>query len=205
MDAFAAAIPDRVCAEWSRRLSLRVSGIDPRTDRRYHEIFFLTYGGGGAAEDADGYNQPGLMSGGNVVHQDYEHMELQAPLTIWKHEYAAGSAGNGRWRGGLGNETIIEHYGRDLVFVTHGGGTTVGARGVFGGRQAIPNILELVDADGTARRVHAREKVGPLSPPIVARQITGGGGGYGPPDRRDAGARERDLAEELVGDTEASA
>ena len=197
MNAFAEMVPDRVCAEWSRRLSLRVGGVDPRNGRRYQEMFFLTYGGGGAARQADGYNQPGLMSGGNVVHRDYEHMELQAPMIVWKHEYAAGSAGNGQWRGGLGNETIVEHYGRDLVFVTHGGGTTAGAQGVFGGGSAVPNILELAIRDGTVRRVHAREKVGPLSPPVTSRQITGGGGGYGPPEDRDPAARRREAREEL--------
>jgi N-methylhydantoinase B len=205
MNAFTEALPDRVCAEWSRRLSLRVGGVDPRYGRRYQEMFFLTYGGGGAARQADGYNQPGLMSGGNVVHRDYEHMELQAPMIVWKHEYAAGSAGNGRWRGGFGNETIIEHYGRDVVFVTHGSGTTVGAQGVFGGASAVPNVLEIRTADGTIRHVHAREKVGPLSPPVTSRQVTGGGGGYGRPEDRDLEACRKDALEELTAATEAPA
>ncbi len=198
MNAFAQALPDRVCAEWSRRLSMRVSGLDPRTGRRYHEIFFLTYGGGGAAEGADGYNQPGLMSGGNVVHQDYEFMEVQAPLIVWKHEYAPDSAGDGRWRGGWGNETIVEHYGEDVVFVTHGGGTTVGARGICGGEEAAANVLEVIDRDGDTRRIHAREKAGPFRPPVTTRQLTGGGGGYGAPAARDPKARARDLAHGLV-------
>ena len=158
----------------------------------------MTYGGGGAARGADGYNQPGLMAGGNVIHQDYERLELLAPAIVWKHEYAPGTAGPGRWRGGLGNETVIEWYGRDLTFVTHGGGSTAGAAGVLGGGPGAPNVLELRDAAGVTRRVHAREKVGPLPPPIVMRQLTGGGGGYGPPAERSPAAQARDAAEGLV-------
>ncbi len=198
MNACAAALPGHICAEWSRRLSLRASGRDPRTGASFLEIFFLTYAGGGAAHGTDGYNQPGLMSGGNVMHQDYELMELRAPLILWKHEYAPDSAGAGQWRGGWGNETVMEFNGRDLVFVSHGGGTTEGAQGVLGGGAGARNLLEVTDATGTTRRMAARQKLGPLAPPVLLRQISGGGGGYGPAMKRDAAALARDRREGLV-------
>jgi N-methylhydantoinase B len=198
MAAFAQALPDRICAEWSRRLSLRAAGRDPRTGKDFLEIFFLTYAGGGAVQGVDGYDQPGLMSGGNVLHQDYEFMELRTPLTLWKHEYLRDSAGRGQWRGGLGNETVMELRGQHLTFVCHGGGTTEAAQGILGGEPGCLNLLEITDATGQVRQAHAREKIGPLVPPVMLRQISGGGGGYGPAAQRDPGAQAYDVAAGLV-------
>ena len=186
-DALRDVMPTRISAEWSRRLSMRVGGTDSRNGGSFHEIFFLTYAGGGAAQGADGYHQPGLMSGGNVQHKDYEAMELDAPLVVWKHEYAPHLAGEGQWRGGHGNETIVEYYGRDMFIVTHGGGTIEGASGVLGGGNGSVNTLELTMPDGARRIVHARERIANLNGAIVTRQVTGGGGGYGLPASPDRG------------------
>ena len=123
MLALREALPERITAPWGRRLSYRMTGKDPRNGRGFHDIFFLTYEGGGATHGVDGYNQPGLMGGGNVLAQDYETFEVQNPVQLIEHEYVTDSAGPGRWRGGLGTRTRVRYYGEETGGSTHGDGT----------------------------------------------------------------------------------
>jgi N-methylhydantoinase B len=184
MMALAPAAPGRVTAAWSRRLSYRVTGRDDRTGSEYHDVFFMTYGGGGATEGVDGYNQPGLMGGGNVLHQDYEVFELQNPLRLLEHEYQPDSAGPGEWRGGLGNRTVVRYEGCDTTGVTHGDGTIRGARGIRGGRDGTVSSVTVERPDGEVVKVHARESVEvPFG--SISRHLQGGGGGFGNPLARD--------------------
>ncbi|HEY3076127.1 MAG TPA: hydantoinase B/oxoprolinase family protein, partial [Burkholderiales bacterium] len=105
--AFAQALPRMVTAGWNRFLGFAVSGHDPRHDRPYVDILFLSLkGGSGGTWMADGYDHIGLINcAGGILAQDYEMFEIHDPHFLVKHEYLPDSAGAGRWRGGLGVET----------------------------------------------------------------------------------------------------
>jgi N-methylhydantoinase B len=202
MMALAEALPERVTAAWARRLSYRVTGRDPRSGSEYHDVFFMTYGGGGGTFGADGYNQPGLMGGGNVLHQDYEVFELQNPLHLLEHEYEPDSAGPGRWRGGLGNRTLVRYQGVETIAVTHGDGVVRGARGVLGGGDGMPSSVTVRYPDGHVVRMHARER---LEVPLggVSLHYQGGGGGFGNPLERDINSVVADVRQGFVSPTAA--
>ena len=98
MKAFAQAIPETVTAGWNRFLGFAVTGQDPRNDRNYVDILFLSLkGGSGATHNADGFDHIGLINcAGGILAQDYEMFEIQNPHLLTRHEYAMDSAGPGR-------------------------------------------------------------------------------------------------------------
>ena len=188
--AFSKALPKRVTAGWNRFLGFAVSGHDPRHDRPYVDILFLSLkGGSGGTWMADGYDHIGLINcAGGILAQDYEMFEIHDPHFLLKHEYAPDSAGAGRWRGGLGVETEFMMRGENATGVAFGDGVEEEARafGFFGGRPGTRNTITLTYPDGTQRRPKTKEIVRGIPQGTVFRQIAGGGGGYGDPVERPA-------------------
>ncbi len=190
LKALAEAIPHKVTAGWNRMLALAVSGIDPRANRPYVDILFNALkGGSGAAEGCDGYDHIGLINcAGGILAQDPEMFELQTPNLIAKHEYAPDSAGAGRWRGGLGVETIIRFGGEESKGVVFGDGVDEETRafGLFGGKAGSINEMEFKFPDGSEHRPKSKEIVSDIPPGTILHQVAGGGGGYGQPTLRPA-------------------
>jgi N-methylhydantoinase B len=114
--------------------------------------------------------------------------ELQTPNRITKHEYALNSAGAGRWRGGLGVETIIRFGGEKSKGVVFGDGVDKETRafGLFGGKVGSINEMEFKFPDGRCHRPKSKEIVSDIPQGTILRQIAGGGGGYGDPYLRPA-------------------
>ena len=183
LKALSKALPDRVTAGWNRMLALAVSGIDPRFNRPYVDILFNALkGGSGAINGNDGYDHIGLINcAGGILAQDPEMFELQTPNVILKHEYAQDSAGAGRWRGGLGVETIIRFEGEKSKGVVFGDGIDEEARafGLFGGKPGSLNEMEFKFPDSRCHKPLSKELVPDVPKGTVLRQVAGGGGGYG--------------------------
>ncbi len=188
--ALSRAVPNRVTAGWNRRLALAVSGIDPRGNRPYVDILFNSLkGGSGATYGCDGYDHIGLINcAGGILAQDPEMFELQTPHYLLKHEYATDSAGAGRWRGGLGVETVIRFYGKQTRGVVFGDGVDEAARafGLFGGTPGAINEMEFRFPDKTHFCPKSKELIPNIYSGTVMRQVAGGGGGYGDPFLRPA-------------------
>jgi N-methylhydantoinase B len=197
LKAFSRALPDRVTAGWNRMLALAISGHDPRFNRPYVDILFNALkGGSGATRDYDGYDHIGLINcAGGILAQDPEMFELQTPNRIVKHEYAPDSAGAGRWRGGLGVETIIRFEGENSKGVVFGDGIDEEARafGLFGGEPGSLNEMEFSFADGRRHKPQSKELIAEIPKGTVLRQVAGGGGGYGDPCRRPAEQVAKDV------------
>jgi N-methylhydantoinase B len=190
LKAVAKAMPHKVTAGWNRMLALAVSGMDPRVNRPYVDILFNALkGGSGAVEGCDGYDHIGLINcAGGILAQDPEMFELQTPNRINKHEYAMDSAGAGRWRGGLGVETVIRFGGEKSKGVVFGDGVDkeTQAFGLFGGKVGSINEMEFKFPDGSRHRPKSKEIVSDIPRGTILRQIAGGGGGYGDPYLRPA-------------------
>jgi N-methylhydantoinase B len=185
LKALSEAIPDKVTAGWNRMLALAVSGIDPRMNRPYVDILFNALkGGSGAVQGCDGYDHIGLINcAGGILAQDPEMFELQTPNFIVKHEYAPDSAGAGRWRGGLGVETIVKFGGEKSKGVVFGDGVDDETRafGLFGGKVGSINDMEFRFPDGSCHKAKSKEIVSDIPKGTIMRQVAGGGGGYGEP------------------------
>jgi N-methylhydantoinase B len=103
-----------------------------------------------------------------------------------RHEYLCDSAGAGRWRGGLGVETVFETGADDTQLVVFGDGDVEGAFGLFGGGEGSLNSITLRYPDGQERRPLSLDLITGLPAGTVYHQKAGGGGGYGCPRERPA-------------------
>lgn len=181
--ALSPAIPDRVTAGWNQLLCYLTSGTDTRKKDNYVDIGFLGLkGGSGATQGVDGYDHIGMIdASGGVLDQDYEMFEQQTPHLLLEHEYWPDSAGAGQWRGGLGVETRFKIGGENTKVVTFGDGDVEPAFGLFAGKNATLNKIELQYPDGRIYQTTSKDLVEDVPANTVLFQQAGGGGGYGDP------------------------
>jgi N-methylhydantoinase B len=188
LKALSKAIPQRVTAGWNRMLAFAISGKDPRKGIPYVDILFNALkGGSGAPYGVDGYDHIGLINcAGGILAQDPEMFELTDPHVLIKHEYVTDSGGAGRWRGGLGVETIFKIYGEQVTGVTFGDGVDEEARafGLFGGKEGSLNKMKFIYPNGQVYYPKSKEIIKGIPPGTLFHEIAGGGGGYGDPFQR---------------------
>ncbi len=186
--ALSQAIPERITAGWNQLLCYLTSGYDTRKKDSYVDIGFLGLkGGSGATHGVDGYDHIGMIdASGGVLDQDYEMFEQQTPHLLLKHEYWPDSAGAGQWRGGLGVETQFKIGGENTKVVTFGDGDVEPAFGLFSGKNATLNKIELKYPDGEIYKTTSKDLIEDVPPGTVLFQQAGGGGGYGDPLLRSA-------------------
>ena len=181
--ALSPAIPQRVTAGWNQLLCYLTSGYDTRKKDNYVDIGFLGLkGGSGATHGVDGYDHIGMIdASGGVLDQDYEMFEQQTPHLLLEHEYWTDSAGAGQWRGGMGVETRFKIGGENTKVVTFGDGDVEPAFGLFEGKDAALNKIELQYPDGSIYRTTSKDLVEDVPSGTILFQQAGGGGGYGDP------------------------
>ena len=198
--SLAPAVPDRVTAGWNHLLCALFTGAHPRANRSYVDICFLGMkGGSGALQGDDGYDHIGMIdASGGVLDQDYEMYEQQTPHTIIKHEYLQDSAGAGRWRGGLGVETIIQIGADHTTMVVFGDGDKSAPFGLFGGHGSILNRIALKYPDGREKVPLSKDIIEDIPAGTVYHQIASGGGGFGPPRERELDKVLQDVKNEVV-------
>jgi len=198
--ALGPAMPGRVTAGWNHLLCSLFTGDHPRTKEKYVDICFMGLkGGSGALAGDDGYDHIGMIdASGGLLDQDYEMYEQQTPHLILKHEYLTNSGGVGKWRGGLGIETIIKMGGENTKMVVFGDGDVEPNYGLFGGKGSVLNSITLTYPDGKNHIPKSKDIVEGIPDGTVYKQVAGGGGGYGNPKERDREAVKWDLRNEVI-------
>lgn len=198
--ALGPAMPDRVTAGWNHLLCSLVTGLHPARGEKYVDICFMGLkGGSGALQGDDGYDHIGMIdASGGVLDQDYEMYEQQTPHQIIRHEYLTDSGGSGRWRGGLGVETVIRLGGGNTTMVVFGDGDVEENYGLFGGKGSVLNSIELTYPNGKTYKTLSKDLIEGIPEGTIYRQIAGGGGGYGPPHERDLEAVREDVLNDVV-------
>ena len=186
--ALAPVVPERVSAGWDHLLCSLTTGRDPRKNDKYVDICFMGLkGGSGAVRGVDGYDHIGMIdASGGLLDQDYEMFEQQTPHALLRHEYLCDSAGPGRWRGGLGVETIFEIGADNTQLVIFGDGDVEPAFGLHGGGDGSLNSIKLRYPDGSERVPLSLDLILGVPKGTVYHQLAGGGGGYGDPKERPA-------------------
>jgi N-methylhydantoinase B len=184
--ALAPVIPDRVTAGWNHLLCSLTTGNDPRKNDKYVDICFMGLkGGSGALQGVDGYDHIGMIdASGGLLDQDYEMFEQQTPHLLMRHEYIRDSAGPGRWRGGLGVETVFRIGSDDTQLVIFGDGDVEPAFGLHGGGPGSLNSISLRYPDGKEQVPRSLDLIAQVPAGVVYRQHAGGGGGWGDPKQR---------------------
>jgi N-methylhydantoinase B len=189
--ALGQALPDRVMAEGSANIwGVQVAGRD-RGGRPFTHVFFAS-GGTGARAVKDGLNATAFPSG--VLGTPVEVLENISPLLVERKALREDSGGAGQYRGGLG-QTIAFRVRTDepVTCSVLGDRTRRPARGFRGGE---PGALGQVLVNGVAP-VNPKQEI--LVPPGALVEVRlPGGGGYGPPSRRDPELEARDRREGYV-------
>src|SRR5262245_2667706 len=199
--ALANACPDRAMGRWERRYRVAIKGRDAqRPGRSFVWHLFHARPGGGGASPGGGWSIAGEWgSAGGLKFGSVEMAEARFPLFFAKHELRPGSGGDGTFRGGLGGELVMRlEMDGPAVANTAGDGVRHGAAGMLGGADGAPHHYTLNRADGTSRDLRTKEVGILLTPGDTLHVRAGGGGGWGPPDRRDPAARAADAAEGLL-------
>ncbi len=205
--ALAPACPERAMAGWGRRFRVALKGIDPRNGRPFLWHLFQARPGGGASIAGDGWPAAGeWQAAGGIKFGSLEVHEVRFPLFFRRHELRPGSGGDGEYRGGPGAvlEMAIE-VAEPAVANTAGDGVRYGACGILGGKDGAPHDYRLRSADGSERVLRTKEVGITVRPGDVLVALSGGGGGWGDPARRDPRARARDRDEGYVEEAAAEA
>jgi N-methylhydantoinase B len=179
LSALAEALPDRVVAGVGSPLwCLGFSGL--REDGAPIANALFLNGGYGASAARDGANVLSWPS--NVSSASVETIEQSAPWRVRFRRLREGAGGAGEHRGGTGQETLYESRSSHPIAVTFLAERTrpgAAAPGLAGGQPGAPGAV-LVNGEAVdPKRQHV------VPPGGTVELHTPGGGGHGPPERRD--------------------
>ena len=184
-------IPDRVMAGVGSPL-WALSQSSTREDGRPYTTVLFFNGGMGATPIKDGENVLSWPS--NISSTPVEVAERQSPLFFHYKRLRPGSGGAGRFRGGLGQDILIESRSpRPIVLSVMAERTKFPAPGLAGGAAGGLGDVRINGTRIDNRKQHVLERGDRV---LVS---TPGGGGYGPRGKRDRKLLARDRALGYVG------
>ena len=170
-------IPDRVMAGVGSPL-WALSQSSTREDGRPYTTVLFFNGGMGATPIKDGENVLSWPS--NISSTPVEVAERQSPLFFHYKRLRPGSGGAGRFRGGLGQDILIESRSpRPIVLSVMAERTKFPAPGLAGGAAGGLGDVRINGTRIDNRKQHVLER----GDRVLVR--TPGGGGYGPRGKRD--------------------
>jgi N-methylhydantoinase B len=163
-----------------------ISGRDPlRNNRAYINQIFVGYSGGPALHGYDGwltYND--ADTSGMLKLDSIEIDEGMYPILVEERRAAIDSLGSGRWDGAPAMNGVYRPTHGEMSVIYCSDGDHTSARGVLGGRNAMPSINRKRRADGSWMTLPSfHTEICMPSEAIGFR--SGGGGGYGDPLQRD--------------------
>ena len=175
--ALSRAIPDRVLADGSAGLwNTQLEGHD-RDGRMFAYIFFSA-GGMGARPLADGLSATAFPSGIKGV--PAEVIEAVSPVLLLKRALRPDSGGAGKYRGGLGQEMVLQmDTDRPVLHSCMYDRTRSPARGFIGGKDGA--VGELILSDGSVPHPKGKYEIQPGQ--TVTLRLPGGGGFFSPLER----------------------
>ena len=189
MGALAQIVADRVQADSGMFSLVNVQGR--RADQRAVSSIYFSSGGFGALNGLDGAAT--VPSPSNMTGTPVEIWEEVTGLTVLRKALLPDSGGPGEFRGGLGQVIeMVNDAGAEMTVSFLLGRTEFPATGTAGGGAANRRECRI-----NGEPVHPKRRY-TLAPGDRLTLIEPGGGGYGPPARRDPTRIRRDLAEGFV-------
>ncbi len=156
------------------------------------------HGGWGASADWDGTAGLIALTDGDTYNYSVEVIEAKFPLRVTRYGLnIEGGVGAGEYRGGYGLVREYAVLAPGCVVHASFGRTLTLPWGMAGGGPGSANAMERVLPDG---RIESRGRFTglQLDPGDRVRLVTGGGGGWGDPARRDPAAIQRDLRDGVL-------
>ena len=196
LKALAGVMPGRVPAGTKAMMcQVGFGGTDPRTNELY--AYYETVAGGyGGRRGRDGPDAV-QCHGQNTENAPIEEIELNYPVRVTRYELIDDSGGPGRWRGGLGLRRDYSFPGHEVSFTILADRDRWGPWGLEGGRSGRRARYVLQEEDGSERELGSKTTL-QLEPGQVVSYRTCGGGGFGPPGRRDPALVGRDVQQGKV-------
>jgi N-methylhydantoinase B len=163
----------------------KFAGTGP--DGRRFLSHYNAQGGQGAFRDRDGNSA--VVFPGNIATTSVELFELEAPFLFLSRELRPDSGGPGRFRGGLGQETVMRCLSDTPVQVAFSGGRLV--EPAQGRENAQPGAAGVIQVRGDIPFARSGREV--MHKGDLCRFSQPGGGGFGDPALRDPALIARDL------------
>ena len=190
------AIPERIpAATRGDARGIIVVGMSPER-RKFFALHLPHIGGHGGRSDRDAPAPRCAIQQGDMYCVPVEVNESKSPVVIEKYELRRDSGGAGKFRGGLGTETI-GYLRVDAMVQNKMIRSKCPPWGLHGGGNGAGNESFVIKPDGTEEQVPRTDSY-PLPAGFKVRMLTGGGGGYGPARERDPEFVRRDVQSGFV-------
>jgi len=195
--ALTQALPEKALACSGPHHLMIVSGVDPRNASYFVNVETVA-GGMGARANRDGMDGVRVHASGSS-NLPIEALEHGYPMRVERYALWEGSAGKGKYVGGMGVIRDYRMLGDDMVVTLAGERQHVVARGLAGGDAGAPGAFVLNPGTPGERELGSAVTELAVEAGSVIRICTPAGGGYGLPGERSAVAVERDQREERTG------
>lgn len=175
-----------------------ISGVDPRTGKRFINQLFLGSTGGPGTSHGDAWLTYSHVGNGAMAYiESIEMAELHHPILIRERALLPDSEGAGKHCGAPSLRIAFETLDTNLTLVYASDGTINRAEGIRGGEAGGAANQYLIESDGTRMPMPTAAQIS-VEPGQTIVSVGTGGGGYGPPPMRDPKAVAADVRDGLV-------
>jgi N-methylhydantoinase B len=190
-------MPDRLAAgHFASVCGTFIGGTHPDTGRQY-TIIEPQIGGWGGRKGADGNSAMFCGFHGETYNCPAEINEARNGVWVDRMELNLAPGGEGEFTGGRGIVMDYRTRAKDGYLTAGYTRSRFPAWAMEGGAEGSPNVIEFRPVTGEAVR-HAFVSGLATQPDDVIRVITGNGGGYGDPKKRDRAAVALDIRNGLI-------
>ncbi|NKB39284.1 MAG: hydantoinase B/oxoprolinase family protein [Gammaproteobacteria bacterium] len=195
--ALAPALPDKAAgAHYGDSMVVYIGGEDPRKNNTRFLMVEPTTGGWGGFNGGDGADSLINLVNGSFRDLPIEIFESKYPVLIRSYGIRTDSGGAGCYRGGNGTYREYELKSEASVTLWFERSHTA-AWGLLGGKDGIgPEIS--INEPGEKTRHCLKANSLSLKPGTVIKTQTGGGGGWGEPEKRDRKLIESDIKNRYI-------
>jgi N-methylhydantoinase B len=162
-----------------------LSGVDPRTGKRFiNQLFLGSTGGPGTAQGDAWLTYSHVGNGAMAYIESIEMAELHHPILVRERALVPDSEGAGKHCGAPSLRISLEALDTSLTLVYASDGTINRAAGIRGGLAGGAAAQHLIEFDDTRKELPPASQL-LMQPGQLIVSIGTGGGGYGPPAQRD--------------------
>jgi N-methylhydantoinase B len=162
-----------------------LSGVDPRTGKRFiNQLFLGSTGGPGTAQGDAWLTYSHVGNGAMAYIESIEMAELHHPILVRERALLSDSEGAGKHCGAPSLRISFEALDTSLTLVYASDGTINRAAGIRGGLAGGAAAQYLIELDNTRTELPPASQL-LMQPGQLIVSIGTGGGGYGAPVHRD--------------------
>ena len=162
-----------------------LSGVDPRTGKRFiNQLFLGSTGGPGTAQGDAWLTYSHVGNGAMAYIESIEMAELHHPILVRERALLPDSEGAGKHCGAPSLRISFEALDASLTLVYASDGTINRAAGIRGGLAGGAAAQYLIELDDIRKELPPASQL-LMQPGQLIVSIGTGGGGYGPPAQRD--------------------